>query len=1363
MLLLFLLPFSYSGGGGEGGSGQTCDVINICNIVWSGSAASCPPGMTSVAAPERSTVYTLTSPNPSYNPDELIELHLRVTARLIQAKRSAGVRQCNCLADTTDCPLGYLPCSSTLTVAHMESAKYIGLLVYAVRQGDANEAKVGAWELPAEEPPRFHTPPDAGCGGKALMHASANAKNYFHRFYFRAPSAGTGNLVFRALVKQGDTNGGAFYWPGGGAAPSPGGSGGDLLVAKAAPPPPPRLWFRAATTEPCSAACSAHGLRCDASAIDGAAASAALPTGITRHFLCQRPVLVSCDAALPSGTDRPDAFCWHGRPAAGCSGTGTPTQSDPCLTLPSQSDHQRFCACATPTRRKLLPGSVHRNRTIKTVAATATSTSASKPALPPHALHYKGDAATPVPPCPHARRYLASQASQASDEGRLPMDTRAAQPQPIHSDMPMHSGMASADPMGEASCTRLSGGASVAFGVLSTSLLMGVSAIGGGRHRGRAGGLWLMAMALVSTLGSGHNWINSPRSRASRASTIMPCRQRTDPDTPHVQVNPAQPFLVEWTNGHPRSTHYFVLLPAAREAELSTLSEAVLEQYLRDAPTSAVRYEGPAWQKRHWGWTDRQARGGANDHSEFISEGKIEVTDPSDPYYLQRPSAFFCSDMGRARDVDGACAQADDMRLYKYAPGGYAEDVRVSYTHDDHPWIISVHRFRQVDMWAQQFDTAPFELPAGTPPGQYIVHYFWRGYRDCIDVDVLPPSLPVPCLSNATYGHEDASLTSYQRIDHCQYEAGSYEVFAGSREDCYPTRQGTCFIVPPPGQTNTNGQTPEDALAACIARCDDNTNRCRAVVVVPAALPPLVQLGSETNVPWGQGNCNAACLAGEPAGSSVCYGLRGTSTKSVEEEYTVVERDPEDEVFYSTCYRRRTGYAFHGPSCGAECRASTDDAQSTAAWRFAEQCITCDDAARNAQQTAVPHWELAQSCTMCSRPDAPPPSPLSSPLPLPPPATTTEPPTPGAPPSTGPPSTGPPSTGPPSFGIDGCSATGPLCCVVIYRGAAGGQCARVPVWDLSAWSHPGGPFVRGDTLCGTVRYSHLARSTSHEGVNPEIGTRLTGGGVKVGEYLHPDCASSSPPPSSLVALTPMVPPGASVAPSHPPAQGSPPSMPTTHSADGVGDGGFLGLFGPNESMAILGVDIPLRVVVGAGAGIGLSALLFGACLVACRLCKRTPRKTNTQRPSTSTFPRRSSSYAKVVHKNGVNSTEPTIHSQLDDVNHRNSNVMLDCATAACGSAPPPPSTAMLPHGWQEVFDDDGQLYFYNETTGQSQWEWPSGDGEANVSKPALNSCYAASEQLATTGATVNEIECSATYLQRYRDMTRGKLAATRLT
>ena len=42
-----------------------------------------------------------------------------------------------------------------------ETAKYIGLLVYAVRANDASERKVGGWELPLETNPKLWTPPDA--------------------------------------------------------------------------------------------------------------------------------------------------------------------------------------------------------------------------------------------------------------------------------------------------------------------------------------------------------------------------------------------------------------------------------------------------------------------------------------------------------------------------------------------------------------------------------------------------------------------------------------------------------------------------------------------------------------------------------------------------------------------------------------------------------------------------------------------------------------------------------------------------------------------------------------------------------------------------------------------------------------------------------------------------------------------------------------------------------------------------------------------------------------------------------------------------------------------------------------------------
>ena len=67
-----------------------------------------------------------------------------------------------------------------------------------------------------------------------------------------------------------------------------------------------------------------------------------------------------------------------------------------------------------------------------------------------------------------------------------------------------------------------------------------------------------------------------------------------------------------------------------------------------------------------------------------------------------------------------------------------------------------------------------------------------------------------------------------------------YEPFVGSKTECFPRSQGTCFVVPPPGETNGNGETAEQALAECQARCNRNPNRCRAVVVVPVAKPAAV-------------------------------------------------------------------------------------------------------------------------------------------------------------------------------------------------------------------------------------------------------------------------------------------------------------------------------------------------------------------------------------------------------------------------------------------------------------------------------------------------------------------------------------------
>ena len=245
-LALLFQAVAFSGGGGDGFTDdgipllQSCDAINVCKVPcflpsgrpcavdettgWLRNARLpgshdnglplqelvCPNGMTAVAPPERSPIYRLTAASTHWVPGELLHLELRVMQRTIIGKKGSG---------------------KLLELRWNESAKYIGVLLYAVRTGDYAERKVGSWEIPLELPARFHTPDDPGCHNRALMHAGAERKAYVERFRFRAPPAGTGSLTFRALIKQGETNRGAFYWLGeGGGMPSAGVAGGDLVV-----------------------------------------------------------------------------------------------------------------------------------------------------------------------------------------------------------------------------------------------------------------------------------------------------------------------------------------------------------------------------------------------------------------------------------------------------------------------------------------------------------------------------------------------------------------------------------------------------------------------------------------------------------------------------------------------------------------------------------------------------------------------------------------------------------------------------------------------------------------------------------------------------------------------------------------------------------------------------------------------------------------------------------------------------------------------------------------------------------------------------------------------------------------------------
>ena len=176
-----------------------------------------------------------------------------------------------------------------------------------------------SWEIPPNEPAKFWTPPELpGCAGKAVMHADAEPKHYLERFAFRAPPAGTGPITFRALIKQGDTNMGAFYWPTAPASgvssgmPMPGRAGGDLLLDEITGPPPRRTWgHRGGVGDTCTVVCQAQNLVCDEAALVSTDTASELEDAVKHSFMCSPPFIRTCTVGAPRMSGMGDGLCWY--------------------------------------------------------------------------------------------------------------------------------------------------------------------------------------------------------------------------------------------------------------------------------------------------------------------------------------------------------------------------------------------------------------------------------------------------------------------------------------------------------------------------------------------------------------------------------------------------------------------------------------------------------------------------------------------------------------------------------------------------------------------------------------------------------------------------------------------------------------------------------------------------------------------------------------------------------------------------------------------------------------------------------------------------------------------------------------------
>ena len=546
---------------------------------------------------------TLSADPTSYVPGETVSIFVSVVKQRIAYRKSAGKNMCFCdMASRSNgfsphaCGVPFVPKGAdpddppvVCTEQIWAHAKYIGLLLYAV---DANEEKVGTWEIPHAEPAMFWTPPDAMCGGVAVMHASATPKNYVHELVYRAPAAaGLGVLTFRALLKHGSTNMGAFYWP---TAPSSGANktetpvdrspSGDLTLAEALAPPSPQAWFRAtAAGQSCDDVCemSGSGQVCDLAAIQAVGNDPAALRLATRRFFSENaPALVRCASSSPALSDTPEKWLFFHKTMSSANTCASNELSAPsCAAVPVEDAFKlrRLCPCKAGRRRLTLrpPHSLPR----PSVGKKSAGVSAGCPKYTP----------------PAGRRRLDG-VNTAASLGAVPL------------------------------------AASLAFSAL-------VVLSGAGQ---RETALLSLAFLAASELprAAAHNWQYNPPSRSrGGASTMRPCRPRRS-HIPHVQVNPGQTFEAEWSTGHPGDgAHMFTVVKASDQQWLHFVSKALIDDYIDSALPSMHWTPKAHWDKRHLSYNSSSGKKGS-DNVRHELEGKVLMDPSTDLDYIHRAEAF---------------------------------------------------------------------------------------------------------------------------------------------------------------------------------------------------------------------------------------------------------------------------------------------------------------------------------------------------------------------------------------------------------------------------------------------------------------------------------------------------------------------------------------------------------------------------------------------------------------------------------------------------------------------------------------------------------------------------------------------------
>jgi len=808
-------------------------------------------------------------------------------------------------SDPSNDPATYIPGQwmNIYVRALDEGKKFTGLVMSAK---DTRGMYVGNWQVDPDSSFRYGADPK---GAKCVTHRNADLKNYRNVFRFQCPEAGTGDITIYAIVKVGlafPVLDGNFYFP-----------NMKHLSLKEGPIQTQR-WFEGAPGRSCDQVCSNQNMQCDLNTLSSIGSLRTSFYDMAQRFSssCIEPIMSGCGPTSPSvGSEG----CFYHDTVCGDEPVVPPVaRPDPCDGLITHTGNSRlqpnecrkwnYIFQNNGVGRDVYNGMYDAGDLVKVCCGSNGAEFKDQDTFndnmkivakcaPPGGYTPQP---TPSPPPPKQKGDITCSGSNSDvrDGGRICACSGGS------------SGGNSGGNSYPSGVSRSSSPNMALVWVLA--LLASINQFGSRMPK------YLSVLSLTLSVNA-HNWMSSP-SRANNnfnAYQTAPCPPKGS--RVHFQVKTGQKFPMEFATGHStpaRGGTYLTVLRAEDEGHMIKHTRTLLDDYLESAPPNAN------YMVDHKSHHVGSMAGSTTSNNVLVTlSNAYGVGDQKDnirnygPHWGNKP--------------------AQGSAIYTKTEESTKDDIRVHYTNDKYPWIISVHKFKLHEDKSEEADLVMMEIPEGQPPGQYVIQYSWNGYYDCTDVNVIAET------SIDFYG-SPAIETQFDKLDHCRW-IHTYQDYSVLGE-CKEIKKG-------------------DSADACFSQCKD-IDGCYGVQVVPYKLPDEVAaMGKKGLFQSTTSTMPAECssLQVDAEDSLVCFPIKqGTSV--VGSTYDISD-DPYDSIFYGTCYIKAGAWTFKQKGTFDPVAIETDK------FKFGgQECISCDSKEKNKLDFQVPVWEVTfGECEHCDR------------------------------------------------------------------------------------------------------------------------------------------------------------------------------------------------------------------------------------------------------------------------------------------------------------------------------------------------------------------------------------------------------------